>query len=83
MGLSGCYALMKYLVVLVNLIFWVSTVSSYVFNVFCLKHAFDMLYAITVLCANSIPRNYFRRHIGCYYEITRGRIENGLRRLGQ
>jgi hypothetical protein len=61
MGLSGCYALMKYLVVLVNLIFWVSTVSSYVFNVFCLKHAVDMLCGITVLCVENMPRNYFRR----------------------
>lgn len=52
---------MKYLVVLVNLIFWVSTMSSYVFTVFCLKHAVDMLYGITVLCADSVPRNYFRR----------------------
>jgi hypothetical protein len=25
MGLSGCYAMMKYLVLLVNLIFWVSS----------------------------------------------------------
>lgn len=32
MGLSGCYALLKYLVLLVNLIFWVSSIFACVFS---------------------------------------------------
>jgi hypothetical protein len=38
MGLSGCYALLKYLVIFINLIFWVSSTLSFVFNAVCMKY---------------------------------------------
>jgi hypothetical protein len=77
MGLSGCYALLKYLVVLVNLIFWVSTILSYIFNVFCLKYAVDKLCGKAVLiCGKNIPVIVSECHIGCCLVcLIRGRIE--------
>lgn len=83
MGLSGCYSLLKYLVLLVNLIFWVSSILSYVFTPICTLLGCgrkQQCVRLQIKYSWALPKD---AGAYCQVRIDQNRIKKGRRRLNQ